>query len=307
MSDEPPTAAPITAGRLLREARQAQGLHIAALASTIKVAPRKLELLEADRVDELPDATFTRALAHTVCRALKIDPAPVLALLPRPDSSRLAHLGEGLNAPFRARDGGTLADDEAPWLRPAIWGPLLVLVIAAIVYALPAGWLPAAPWRHVASAGVPASAAASAANVGMGGPDAAASAPSAAELATGATDAAASMPEPGASAAAEPTAMPGGALEAPAAQAAASSGAADDANRTLVLHVSSDSWIEVVDGRGRALLARTLMPGESVALDAEVPLRLRIGNAPATEVIFRGRPVALAPYTRDRLARLELR
>ena len=67
-----------SAGRLLREAREKQGLHIAALAAAIKVAPKKLELLESDRFDALPDATFTRALAQTVCRALKIDPAPVL-------------------------------------------------------------------------------------------------------------------------------------------------------------------------------------------------------------------------------------
>ena len=52
-----------SAGRLLREAREKQGLHIAALAAAIKVSPKKLELLESDRFDELPDATFTRALA----------------------------------------------------------------------------------------------------------------------------------------------------------------------------------------------------------------------------------------------------
>ncbi len=67
---EPIATASPTAGRLLREAREKQGLHIAALAAAIKVAPRKLELLEADRFDELPDATFTSALAQTVCRAL---------------------------------------------------------------------------------------------------------------------------------------------------------------------------------------------------------------------------------------------
>jgi cytoskeleton protein RodZ len=300
----------MTAGRLLREARQAQGLHIAALASAIKVAPRKLELLESDRLDELPDATFTRALAQTVCRALKIDPAPVLALLPRPDASRLAHLGEGLNAPFRARGGATLADDEASWLRPAIWGPLLLLVIAAIVYALPSGWLPAAPWRHLASAGAAASAATSVTTVVVTTPEApsaAASAASAAELAIGPPDAAASAPSGEAPEAAAAPELPASALASMPAEPAASSGAADDAGRTLVLHVSSDSWIEVVDARGRALLARTVKPGESVALDGAVPLRLRIGNAPATEVIFRGQPVALAPYTRDNLARLELR
>ena len=70
-----------TAGRLLREARERQGLHIVALAAMIKVAPKKLEMLEADRLDALPDATFARALAQTVCRALKVDAGPVLALL----------------------------------------------------------------------------------------------------------------------------------------------------------------------------------------------------------------------------------
>ena len=95
MSDAMPESAaaapprPTTAGGLLRQARQAQGLHIAALAAAIKVVPRKLELLESDQFDQLPDATFTRALAQTVCRTLKIDAAPILALLPPPSGHRL--------------------------------------------------------------------------------------------------------------------------------------------------------------------------------------------------------------------------
>ena len=68
------------AGALLKAARERQGLHIAALAAAIKVSPRKLDALENDRWDELPDATFTRALAQTVCRTLKIDARPVLEL-----------------------------------------------------------------------------------------------------------------------------------------------------------------------------------------------------------------------------------
>ena len=43
-----------TAGSLLRQARQSRGLHIAALATSIKVPPRKLELLEAVAVYFLP-------------------------------------------------------------------------------------------------------------------------------------------------------------------------------------------------------------------------------------------------------------
>ena len=64
------TEATPSAGRLLREARERQGLHIAALAAAIKVTQKKLELLEADRFEALPDATFTRALAREVGQAV---------------------------------------------------------------------------------------------------------------------------------------------------------------------------------------------------------------------------------------------
>ena len=45
---------------------------------SLKVPVRKLEALEDDRYDLLPDACSSRALASSVCRTLKIDPQPVL-------------------------------------------------------------------------------------------------------------------------------------------------------------------------------------------------------------------------------------
>ena len=74
------------------------------LAATIKVAPAKLEALEQDRYGELPNATFTRALAQSVCRSLKIDPRPVLALLPQVDAPPLEDAMGKLNTPFQERD-----------------------------------------------------------------------------------------------------------------------------------------------------------------------------------------------------------
>ena len=58
----------VTPGGLLREARQASGLHIAALAAALKVPVSKLEALESDNYEALPDAVFVRALASSVCR-----------------------------------------------------------------------------------------------------------------------------------------------------------------------------------------------------------------------------------------------
>ena len=65
-----PGAVHATAGAMLKAAREKRGLHIAALAASIKVPQRKLEALESDRYEELLDLTFTRALAQTICRTL---------------------------------------------------------------------------------------------------------------------------------------------------------------------------------------------------------------------------------------------
>src|SRR6195952_3153327 len=120
-----------TAGGLLRQARQAQGLHIAALAAAIKVLPKKLELLESDQFDQLPDATFTRALANTVCRTLKIDAGPILALLPPLPGHRLEHVAEGLKTPFLEGQGGSSSSQGS-----LVGTPVLVLAGVLIVAAL---------------------------------------------------------------------------------------------------------------------------------------------------------------------------
>jgi cytoskeleton protein RodZ len=75
----------------------------------------------------------------------------------------------------------------------------------------------------------------------------------------------------------------------------------------VVLRASEPSWVEVSDARGGVLLSRTLQPGESVGLDGTSPWKLTIGNGPATEVLLRGRKVALAQPGRDNVVRMELR
>lgn len=90
-----------TAGALLRQARQARGLHLMALSASLKVPATRLEAMEEDRLHDLPDAAYARALAHTVCRALGIDPQPVLRSLPAASHARLETLDEGLDEPFR--------------------------------------------------------------------------------------------------------------------------------------------------------------------------------------------------------------
>lgn len=286
MSDLQPPTAPtppaekLTAGQMLRHARQARGLHIAALATSIKVLPKKLEALEADRYDELPDATFTRALAQTVCRSLKIDPVPVLALLPRNSGMQLERAESSLNAPFRDRQGHPgRSSDSKSWgerLPLRLWLPLLLVLGALALYFSPDSFH---PWRAILSNEAPPGDAAASASTGLP-----------ADPAASATDALLPVQPPVAEA-----------LAAPAVGAASASAA------LLELRVSKDSWIEVQDGGARPLLMRLVTAQEVVALNGSLPLRLKVGNASSTTVRFRGQLVDLAPATRDNVARLELK
>ena len=74
----------------------------------------------------------------------------------------------------------------------------------------------------------------------------------------------------------------------------------------LTLRTRAASWVEVQDANGQTLLSRHLQEGESVGLDGALPLRLTIGNASATQVLFRGQAVDLSPNTRDNVARMQL-
>lgn len=299
-----PHLGPATAGGMLRAAREKQGLHIAALAAAIKVSPRKLEALENDRHEELPDATFVRALAQTVCRTLKIDAKPVLELLPPAPSVALEPGSGGLGTPFRERPGRIEPGLSAANVRPLVWAAAVLLLLALAVVFVPGSW-----WTVVSRAVLPASG--DAAPVALTAPlpvlvpalvDATASGASATAGAGAASDAAAAPlpPQPAAS-----QVMVETVFSAPPAEAAAS-GAAMAVSGVLQIRCAEESWVEVRDARGQSLLSRNVQPGESVGLDGALPLRVTIGNAAATQLAFRGQPVNLASRTRDNVARLEL-
>lgn len=123
-----------TAGAVLRSYREANGLKLDALAFTLRVPVAKLEALEDDRLDLLPDAVFARALALAVCRLLKADPAPVLALLPGHDVSRLAVKDErGLDSPLHRP---SLLPQSSFLAIQGFFSPLRGAAVAVLVLAL---------------------------------------------------------------------------------------------------------------------------------------------------------------------------
>lgn len=312
-----PNMEPASAGALLRAAREKQGLHIAALAAAIKVSPRKLDALENDRWAELPDATFTRALAQTVCRTLKVDSRPILDKLPAAAAVVLQTQDSGLNTPFRDRPGPEEPGLGVSAVKPMIGVAALLMIAAAAIYLLPSDWLGRAPAATLAASAPAASVAAPTASVAASSAETAASAAamSASGIAPVFMADAASAPvgsgdpvfapaptAPVAPSVPQPAAQPAPLPVAPAATATVAAAGAG----LVQLKTSKASWIEVRDAKGSILLSRIVAPGEGLGLDGSLPMRLTIGNAAATQLAFRGQPVDLVPRTRDNVARVEL-
>lgn len=318
-----PDASSRAPGEILRSARESQGLSLDHLAATLKVTPAKLAALEEGRLDQLPDASFARALAQTVCRVLKIDPVPVLAGLPAARVAPLASDKPALNQPFketRLAPKMFEGEGEGGWtrlLRPQWLAPIVLLLAAAVIYLLPESF----EWPRWQAADMPVGAASQAsapeqtADGSLPVPaasdvlvlDPVASAAFGASEASGVAPASpASDPSLSVPAVAVPvTQQPVLAASQVALQVAQPPGT--EVGGPVSLVASEDSWIEVIDGGGNTRLSRVVRAGESLAMGGVAPWKIRIGHVGGVKVTLRGQPVDLTPFARNNVARLELK
>jgi cytoskeleton protein RodZ len=283
-----------TAGALLRQARQAQGLHLAALAAALKVPVHKLEALEQDRFDLLLDAVFVRALASGMCRLLKLDPEPILARLPSASTMKVPPQNWGINEPFRGRSTGLGSFFPAQLSKPVILVGLALLLGAVALIFLPAmqqekGGKQADPG---ASAGTPSSVQEA---PGNSQPAVSANPPEMVALPASAA-AAASAPVPAA-------------LPASASVFPTTTGSASDASAASIATFSAtkSSWVKVTDAKGVAILGRTLQPGESANVSGALPFSVVIGRADAIQVQVRGQAFDLNAVAKNNVARFEVK
>ncbi|TWG40750.1 cytoskeleton protein RodZ [Acidovorax delafieldii] len=303
----------VTAGGLLKEARQAAGMHIAALAVALKVPVSKLEALEADNYTVLPDTVFVRALASSVCRTLKIDPAPILSLLPQSQSPRLSVDSAGINAPVKGSAGKSSSSSSASFAgsgsgsRSVVLVVLALLVGAVVLFFVPRHSTPGDSSNPVPVA-VPDALPANASEPAPAVVPPTVERPADASIsASPAAASAASVPVSAAPPAAAPPAPAAAGSGVSAGAVSAADGAADAPSGPLVLRARGASWVQVRDANGALALQRNLAAGESVSVSAPTPLAVIVGRADATEVIVRGKPFDLTAVARENVARFEVK
>lgn len=314
LQDQADAGPAVSAGSLIRQAREAAGLHIAALAVALKVPVKKLEALEADRLDLLPDAVFVRALAASVCRTLKIDAGQVLALLPQTGKPNLGQQSAPINTPFRSPGDGPGPSLLAQISRPAVLAGLLLLLGALVLIFLPAAQQPGTASQPVtpspAVAGTPVTPSGALSGVAMAGTELLeANKPTVTDSAAqpvvpaGMTPAVPVVaPQPSA-VASPPVAVAAAVPAVPAATVVVSPAAAG----IIVFKAKGESWVEVTDARGTVVLRRTLAAGEEAGASGVLPLAAVVGRVDATQVEVRGKAFDLGAVSKDNVARFEVK
>ena len=278
-----------SAGAMLRRAREEAGLHIGAMAVSLKVPVKKLEALEADRLDLLPDAVFARALAGTVCRMLKIDPVPVLAAFPQTKAQKDQAEKAARQPTFRPSGHSSQKS-----LMERLSRPFILLGLAFAIGALALMFFPTIQLLiDDIKKGLEASSA-------PGIQPSVAQAPST-EPALGAGSV--SVLVPGAQVAATATAPLAVASEP---MAALAQGIAES-SVILMLTARGSSWVEVTDAARVVVLRKTMVAGESQTLGGALPMTVILGRANLLDVQVRGSALDLAPVTKDNVARFEVK
>ncbi len=283
-----------TAGDMLREAREAHGLHIEMVAAALKVPPQKLLALEAGDIASLPDPVFARALASSVCRALRIDPAPVLAKLPGAQRAPLAETNRTLNA--------RVVSDTPRWNGGRSSGlpsrALLAVVVLLLIGAGVLFWMPQSAFDQIGASVARLTAKSDAESVpsadqgGVSEP-----VPTQAVAPTG--------PAGAAPAAGVVAAVPAAPASAPMVAVANTSTAS---SQQLVFVAREECWVTVTEAGGKQLLRRSLQVGETVGLSGALPLSVVVGRASAVDVQVNGKPYDLKPVTRGGgVARFEVK
>jgi cytoskeleton protein RodZ len=285
---------------MIRRAREATGLHIAALSVALKVSVKKLEALESDRLDGLHDAVFVRGLAASVCRSLRIDPEPVLARLPQAGKPVLP-AEQGAQQPFPVSRVVRIRSVRELFLHPLAWGVLALLVAAAAIAFLPELKLLAGELGRSTSASmVPTES----------------TAPGSPTVAASASDTRINPPAPVLEDIVRPAPLASAPVEfasaappvAPVATVASAVAPLSPAEQpVLAFTATAQTWVEVLQADGTIAFKGMLSTGETTRVGGRLPLAVTVGRSDGVKVAVRGQSFDLGPVTKANVAHFEIK
>lgn len=263
-------------GAQLREAREARGLSVAALAATTRINARVLEAIERNDLSAIPPPPYARGFVSTYAREVGLAPHDTVRsffaqFAPSPPANHAAARVGSVSPSFQSISDRT--DRARSWMPAAV-----VLFVAASAFVL---WMSGrATGREPGAVGTSGTPAADSSGAALPADSSGSVVPTASGAATPASALAVAT---------------SGTTTAARAGASSSAAAPASAPAALVVTLETDgsSWITATADGQRAVY-RILPSGTKETLRASRELTIRVGNAGAVRWSVNGRqPVAM--------------
>jgi cytoskeleton protein RodZ len=274
------TELPSSPGARLRREREAQGLTEQQAAESLNLDPTVIVTLEANDFTALGAPVFVKGHLRHYAMLLGLEPEEILAAYERSKSQ----IGEPTLVPkSRLEMAPVRGRPRWPWV---VGGSVAFLLAAVLVAYLSEN---GGPWSDTHGDEEPAE---FTANDPF--------APIQRETAPATTTGTAGVADPAADGTAPPVTPglspdPATAAQATAPGASAGPPAPGPGQVNLQLRFSADSWVEIFDGTGKALVYELGQAGTERTLTATAPLSVTLGNASAVAILVNGRPVPPPP------------
>ena len=248
-------------GALLREARIKRGMSVDDVCSTLHFETKLIDAIEAEKLEQLPTASFVRGYLRSYSRLLEIDAEPIVQAY----SSVCGDDASVITQVVRVKE--VSSKDAGP--RYATWLVVVIVVISLVVWWRAEVLLPSAVNNNAAETVtetmiIDSSVSDVAAPLEVQEFE---------EQEPGLEEAVVEAAQIAAPVVAEVEPI----LSEPVPQLS-----------TLVLRFADDSWVEINDAQGERLYMDVAKAGQTKTVAGEPPFKMLFGNAPAVTLEYNG-------------------
>jgi len=283
-------------GVALKSAREQLNMTVEDVCMHLRISPHQVKALESDDFSALPEAMITRGFIRNYARLLGIDAEPLLqayrAFAPSVTPRALTIKSENILITGK---------DKRPWLKYIVASLFIALLLGAWQFYM--DYTPKPPMQQAVQPAKNTDTIADAKAISgntVTEPLPVAALP-AAERRSGEETQAALAPDNVTSA-----------ISNPANGTAATTNTylqlstAVKATAKLKLSFSQTSWVNVTDRNKKVIFDKIMSAGSEEIVEGQPPLKVVIGNAPGSKLIFNDKFVDLEPYTKSNVARVTL-
>lgn len=295
-------------GEVLRETREGKGLSIDDVSNRLRLGQRQIKALEDNHFQIFPESVMARGFIRNYARFLEIDSEPLL-------QAYRVHVPNDAPHALSIQSANVLL----PSHQQRNWAKYLLIVIVLVLVA--GGWFfysdflvnpknsepahivsekSAEPLPENVAEPMPQPALPLAERTQEVSESEVVSLPQAQTSTSPATKSSVAEAHPSA-AQSQASSQP-----VPSTQPIATKALPAGVSLKVKFILSEQSWISVIDGAGNQIFNKTKAAGSSDEVEGTPPLKLIIGNAAGTQVVYREKALDLAPYSRLNVARLTL-